>query len=138
LAAWFAGFFLDAAEDFAEAGPGGALRTKLFVELTIGRDQGGGPVNDKCDLIGSITFVGEEDDTGEGSDIVLDGAEGVVESTGNLVGLLALEEEADGLHAMGLSGADVLLLAARGDLDAAPAQDGDVADQSAEAQLSKR
>ena len=57
----------------------------------------------------------------------------MVESAGNLIGFLALEEEANGLYAMGLSGTDVLLLAARGDLDAATAQDGDVADQGAEA-----
>jgi hypothetical protein len=132
-AAWRAGFFLDAAEDFAEAGLGGALAAELFVELTIGRDQGGGAMNDKCDLVGSISFVGEEDDAGKGGDVVLDGAEGVVEVAGNLVGLLALEEEADGLHAMSLSGADVLLLAACGNLEAAAAQDGDVADEGAEA-----
>jgi hypothetical protein len=133
LTAGFAGFFLDATEDFAKAGSGRGLRTELLMELAIGRDQGGGTMNDKRDLVGSISFVGQEDDPGEGGDVVLDGAEGVIENAGNLVGLLALEEEADGLHAMGLSGADVLLLAACGDLEAAAAQDSDVPDEGAEA-----
>jgi hypothetical protein len=56
LPAWLAGFFLDAAEDFAEAGAGGALGTELFVKLAIGSDQGGRPVffplffNSKCSV----------------------------------------------------------------------------------------
>ena len=57
----------------------------------------------------------------------------MVETAGDLVGLEPLEVEAHGLDAVGLAGADVLLLAAGGDLDLAAAQGLDVADDGADA-----
>jgi hypothetical protein len=126
------GFFADAAEEFAEAGLGGRLPAELFVQLPIGGDQGGGAMNDKSDLVSTITFLDEEDDAGEGGHVVLDGAEGMVQLAGDFVGLLALEEQAHGLDAVGLTGTDVLLLTARGDLETAATEGSDIADDGAD------
>src|SRR6266851_1851712 len=94
-------------------------------------------MDDKGDLVGAISFLGEEDDAGEGGDVVFDGAEGMVKVAGDFIGLFALEEEAHRLDAVGLTGADVLLLTACGDLDAAAAEGGDVADDGADAAVAE-
>ena len=59
--------------------------------------------------------------------IVLNGTERMIETACDLVGLQPLEVEADGLDAVSLPGADILLLAAAGDLDTALPEDIDIA-----------
>ena len=108
------------------------MAAKLLVELAIGSNQGWGAADDEGDLVGAIAFVGEDDDAGKGCHVVFDGAEGVVQGASDFLGLLALEEEAHGLDAVGLSRADVLLLAAAGDGQAATAESGNVADDGAD------
>ena len=106
---------------------------EVLVELPVAGHEGSGAMDDKSDLVRSITLLGEKDDAGESGHVVLDRAQGVVKLAGDLLGLLALEEEAHRLDAVGLAGADVLLLTARGDLQAAAAEGGDVADNGADA-----
>src|SRR5262249_15467349 len=125
--------FANPAEDFTQARLGGALPAELLVELPIGGDQGRGATDDEGDLVGAVAFLGQEDDAGEGGHIVFNGAQGMVQGPGDLLGFLALEEEADRLDAVRLTGADVLLLAAAGDREAAAAEGGHVADDGAQA-----
>jgi hypothetical protein len=127
--------FADLAEDFAEPGLDGALGAKLLVELVIGRDQSGGPMNDEGYLINAISLLGQEDHPGEGGDVVFNGAQGVVKGFGDFLRFLALKEEADRLDAMGLAWTDVLLLAAGGDLQVASPEGGDIADDGADAAI---
>ena len=123
---------LDPRQDLVEASPRGGLGLEFAVELAIGGDQGAGAAHDEGDLVVGVALVDEEHDTCKCRDIVLNGAEGVIEPAGDLVGLEPLEVEAHGLDAVGLAGADVLLLAAGGDFDLAAAQGLDIADDGAD------
>ena len=124
---------LDACQDLAEASLRGGLVAELVVEFAIGGDQGAGAADHEGDLVVGVAAVGEEHDASEGREVVLDGAESMVEPAGDLVGLEALQVEANGLNAVGLSGTDVPLLTACGDFDAPFAEFLDVADDGADA-----
>ena len=111
----------------------GRLDPVLVVELAVGCDQGAGAAHDEGDLVVAVALVGEENDTCECRDVVLNGTERVIETAGDLVGLEALEVESHGLDAVSLAGADVLLLTAAGDVDAALAKGLDIAHDGADA-----
>src|SRR6266481_6661675 len=127
----FGGRF-DARQDLGEASPRGGLVLEFGVQFPIGGNQGAGAADHEGDLVVGVAAVGEDHDAREGREIVLDGAEGMVETACDLVGLEPLEVEAYGLNAVGLSGADVPLLTAGGDFDP-PLEEGlDIADDGAD------
>src|SRR5262249_41850454 len=105
----------------------------FVMEFPIGGDQGAGAADHEGDLVVGVAAVGEDHDAREGREVVLDGTEGMVEATGDLVGLEALEIEAYSLNAVSLSRADVPLLTAAGDVDAPFAEGLDIADDGADA-----
>src|SRR5208282_1100326 len=127
----FGGGF-DACQDLGEASPCGGLVSEFMVQFPIGGDEGAGPADDEGDLVVGVASVGEDHDASKGREIVLDGAEGMVETAGDLVGLEPLKVEAYGLNAVGLAGADVLLLTAGGDFDPPLSEGLDIADDGAD------
>ena len=108
---------LDPSQDLLEAAPRGGLGLEFAEELAIGGDQGTGAADHEGDLIVAITLGHEERNTCECGDIVLNGTEGMIQPTSDLVGLESLEIETHGLDAVGLARADVLLLTAGGDFE---------------------
>ena len=83
------------------------------------RVEGGGNPDGEGDLQGLKPLTGQEEDAGEVLEVAFDGVEGVVVGSGDFLGLLAFGPVADGLAFVGDGRADVLLLAAGGDDDAA-------------------
>jgi hypothetical protein len=123
------------AEDFLEPLPRGAFALEVLEELAIGGDEDAGAAQEKSDLVIFVAFLDEQGDTGKSRNVVFDGGERMIKSGGDLVGFVALEVKANGLDAMGLSGADVLLLSARGDFDVAFAKRLDIANDGADAAI---
>jgi len=95
------------------------LVLEFVVEFPISGHERAGTADHEGDLVASIALVDEDHNTCKYRDIVLDGTEGMIEAAGDLVGLETSKVEAHGLDAMGLAGADVLLLAAGGDFNLA-------------------
>ena len=120
-------------QDLSQASPCGGFGLVFAVELAVGRDQRAGAAHDEGDLVIAVALVGEKDDTCECRDVVLNATDRVIETAGDLIGFEALDVESHGLDAVGLAGADVLLLAAGGDGDVAAAQGLDIADDGAQA-----
>ena len=110
----------------------GRFAVELRVKLAIGGNQRGGAANDKGDLVIGVPLVGEDNYTCECSYVVLNGAESVIQSASDFVGLEALEVETHSLDPVGLAGADVPLLAAAGDFDLAAAQGLNIAHDGAD------
>jgi len=126
---------MSAAEDFLEPLPRGAFALEVLEELAIGGDEDAGAAQEKSDLVIFVAFLHEQSDSGKSRNVVFDGGERMIKSSGDLVGFVALEIETNGLNAMGLSGPDVLLLAARGDFDVALAKCLDIANDGADAAI---
>jgi hypothetical protein len=104
----------DAGENFLKATLGAGSVGDFLGEALIRLDQGGGAAKQEGDLQIVAPTAGEEDDATEGVKIVFDSPQGMIESTGNVLRLMSLEVELDGLDTMGLSWPDVLLLSATG------------------------
>jgi hypothetical protein len=119
--------FLVWAQEFAQASLGTGLVAEFLVELPISGHQGWGALQDEGVFLVAIAFMGQGDNTCKCMDIILYCRERVIQAAGDLLGFEALEEQADGLNAMGLSGSHILLLAAGGDDQAASAQGQDIA-----------
>jgi hypothetical protein len=100
----------------------------FFIELAVCGYQDTGASNDESDLVIAITVVCQQRDATEGSDVVLDRAEGMIKPLGNFASLAALEKELHCFHAVGLPGPDVLLLSPRRNDQAYVAEVFDVAD----------
>jgi hypothetical protein len=100
----------------------------FFIKLAVCGYQDIGASNDKSDLVIAITVVCQQRDATEGSDVVLDRAEGMIKPLGDFASLMALEKELHCLDAMGLPGSDVLLLSPRGNDQTFVAEVFDVAD----------
>jgi hypothetical protein len=105
----------------------GRLAPEVVEELAIGGDQGAGPAHDESNLVVAVALVDEECHTCERVDIVLNGTKGMIEAACDLVGLQPLKVEADCLDSMRLAGANILLLATAGDLNAALPEGVDIA-----------
>jgi len=112
-----------------------ALALEVGEELPVSRYQDTGAVDKEGDLVIAVALADEEDDPRERGEIVFDGGQAMVKPVRDLVGLLPLQEQPHRLGAMRLAGSDVLLLAARGHLDAPSAQDLDVAHDGAQATI---
>src|SRR5262249_21721251 len=112
--------------------PRRGLSREFAGELAVGSNEGVGAAHHEGDLVVSVALVGEDDDACKRINIVFNGAEGVIEPAGDLVGFEALKEEAHRLNPVGLGRSDVLLLAAGGDFDLAAAQGSDLADDRAD------
>ena len=123
------------AQDFRQAAACCRFVTVLVEELAIGCDQWTGPAHDEGDLVVAVALVDQECNTCECGNVVFNGAERMIETACDLVGLQPLEIKADGLDAVGLPGADILLLAAAGDLDTALPEGIDIADDGPDAAI---
>src|SRR5271165_2393967 len=127
------GLGIDPRQDFSEAALGPGFGLVLAVKLAVGGDQGTRAAHDEGDLVIPVALVGEKNDTCECRDVVFNATDCVIELARDLIGFEALDVESDGLDAVGLAGANVLLLAAGGDGDVAAAQGVDIADDGDEA-----
>src|SRR5262249_49644911 len=125
----------DPRQDFREATPRRLFPLEFDGEFAIAGDQGAGAADHERDFIIDVMFVDKDCYTCKCRDIVLNGAESVIESTGDFVGLMALKVEADGEHAVSLAGADVPLLAAAGNFDLTAPQGLNIADDGAHAAI---
>lgn len=89
----------------------------LVMDVKIGADGGQRDAQDERGLEHAEAVTGAVTGAGEVVAVALHGAQGVVGVAGDFLRFLALQPEADGHALVGEGGADVLLLAAGGDVD---------------------